>query len=515
MTEPQLKPLTERVLRDLLAAHLDLIEPGLSLVGTEYRLENDLGASGSIDILARDSTGNLVVIELKRLDQTARQALHELEKYVGLLAADRGIRVDRLRSILISTTWHELLVPFARFVSHADFHVSGRRLILGEDGSPVRSELVELPELDPGLEVCPIHMVLLFAARDAREATVDAVAGALRDMCVEDYITVDLDYVGANPHVIFPFGHYFAFAEFPEALRDFVRTKFPDECEEEPEDSPWWHEQLVQEAVTIAAHADDVEISGPGRFGALDDFEMQAVVGHGRYADPLVWPRDELLRTLAAGGETFSMPYQRQVAVANKPAWTRMRDDLDRCLQGAGAWPQIVAALLDEIEQRPRAVLMIHAYVPTDILGGLNHLVRNGTADYLPQLILQWQDDSAGAWIGGKLEWDGVTFVTSVDQTLGAVFDDDFMMYATARVTGGLWHFETELCHLHGLRYDIAEAASWQTMESLDRVALDADGRLLRSPMAPDEPSTQDFVAAHVDYLDELAAVFRRYTATP
>lgn len=109
------------MLRDFLAEHLELIEPGLSLIGTEYRLANAQGASGSIDLLARDSAGDLVVIELKRHDQSARQALHELEKCVGLLAADRGIRVDRLRCILLSTTWHELLVPFARFVTHADF----------------------------------------------------------------------------------------------------------------------------------------------------------------------------------------------------------------------------------------------------------------------------------------------------------------------------------------------------------------------------------------------------------
>lgn len=218
--------------------HLDLIEPHLTLVATEYHLTNDQGASGLIDLLARDASGDLVVIELKRSDQTARQALHALEKYVGLLAADRGIRVDRLRCLLLSTTWHELLVPFARFVSHADFHATGRRLRLGEDGYPVGSETVELPALASGLETCPMHLNLLFASRESRDAAKETVATAVNDMCVEDYITVDLDYIGTDRRVIYPFGYYVAFGEFSEALREFARAEFPEDCQEEPEGSP-------------------------------------------------------------------------------------------------------------------------------------------------------------------------------------------------------------------------------------------------------------------------------------
>ncbi|MGH1525960.1 endonuclease NucS domain-containing protein [Leifsonia sp. L25] len=83
----------EHILRDDLAQRLDLIADDLTLIQVEYPLPNAEGARGSIDILARDVRGDLVVIELKRSDQTARQALHELEKYVALLAASRGIRV--------------------------------------------------------------------------------------------------------------------------------------------------------------------------------------------------------------------------------------------------------------------------------------------------------------------------------------------------------------------------------------------------------------------------------------
>lgn len=255
-------------------------------------------------------------------------------------------------------------------------------------------------------------------------------------------------------------------------------------------------------------------VSTPSRFGSIEAWDKTEVVGHGCYDEPMVWPKDVLLRTLAADGETYSVPFKRQVAVGNKPAWLRMRRDLARSLEGAGQWLDVVAALLDELEQRPGAEMMIHAYVPNDILGGLEHLARTGADDYMPQLVMGWKDADAGAMIGGKLEWDGVGHVTSVDQTLGTVFDD-FIDYATVRHIGGLAEFETELCKLHGLRYDIGESASGQSSESFDRVELTADGKLTRSPIDPGEPTSQDFVRAHLGYLNELVAVFAANTYPP
>jgi len=62
---PMPLPPSEARLRDYLVGHLDLIEPGLTLVDTEFEVPNILGARGFIDILAWDNVRNLVIIELK------------------------------------------------------------------------------------------------------------------------------------------------------------------------------------------------------------------------------------------------------------------------------------------------------------------------------------------------------------------------------------------------------------------------------------------------------------------
>ena len=106
-------PGLEDQIRDQLVTRLGLIEPGLKFLESNYHLRNPSGADGFVDILAKDSSGLIVVIELKRADSTARQALHEISKYTALLASQRGVPVSGLRALVVSTTWHELLVPLS------------------------------------------------------------------------------------------------------------------------------------------------------------------------------------------------------------------------------------------------------------------------------------------------------------------------------------------------------------------------------------------------------------------
>lgn len=500
--------LSEAKLRSYLAVNLDLIEPGLSLLEEEHRVKNEHGADGSIDILARDGSGDLVIIELKRSDQTARQALHELEKYVALLAADRGVRLDRLRGILLSTEWHEILVPFTRLVGHADFFVVGRRLLLGADGTPAGSEEVELPVLDKGLEACPLHLHLLFADKGQRDAASISIVKTLHAVSVEDFITFDVDFVDNDDRVIFPYGTSLVLAVFPDALRDRVRALYPEHCEDEPGDS-WWHEQVVQLAVVGDASADEVSVRTPSDDPSFSGWSVDHLAGHGRYSNTTVWTEAELQRVVRADGEAFSSSFQRVVAVANKPAWTRMRHNVAEALRGSGAWPETVDALLDELELRPNAQVSVRVYAPADILLGLEAIIRLRSAEYLPAVEIEWSDGNLHGFIGGRLAWDTRTRVRSLDQTVGVVFDE-FFDYIAASSTGAIREHEVKLTALHGLRYDIVdyvERADGSLAQDLSRVELIA-GQLTREPFTLDRDDVGEFINAHDGYLTMLAAAF-------
>ena len=81
---------SERQLSDLLMQDLSLIEPGLVPLQQESEVRK-----GTIDILARDSNGSLVVIEVKRRE-AGLDAVSQLERYVSELSKRKGQHVRGL-----------------------------------------------------------------------------------------------------------------------------------------------------------------------------------------------------------------------------------------------------------------------------------------------------------------------------------------------------------------------------------------------------------------------------------
>jgi len=110
-SEPDQEFAAEDNLRDFLADHLSVIEPGLILYndakgkGIEYPVDG-----GRIDLLAKDSTGKFVVIELK-VSRGRYPVLGQLAYYLGWVDANlshgnvsRGIVVakDILDSLVMA-----------------------------------------------------------------------------------------------------------------------------------------------------------------------------------------------------------------------------------------------------------------------------------------------------------------------------------------------------------------------------------------------------------------------------
>lgn len=119
----------ESPLRDLLATQLSILEPGLTLLELEQYIPSAIGTRSFIDILTRDERGRWVLIELKRSDAAAREAIHEVYKYVEAVKGHLGARDDEIRAIIVSTEWKELLLPFSRFVHDTSISVKGVKIL--------------------------------------------------------------------------------------------------------------------------------------------------------------------------------------------------------------------------------------------------------------------------------------------------------------------------------------------------------------------------------------------------
>ncbi|MFJ3217945.1 endonuclease NucS domain-containing protein [Kitasatospora sp. NPDC086801] len=155
--------LLEHQLRDFLAELLDVLESGLALVRCEFALSDaPLRTRGWIDILARDRHGLWVIIELKRATSTSREALHEVAKYAELLQRDKQVAPGRIRALIVSTDWRELLVPVSNMARDWNHDLRDYELQVHDDRT-LSAERVALLPSSPEQYVTPVHGIYLYA----------------------------------------------------------------------------------------------------------------------------------------------------------------------------------------------------------------------------------------------------------------------------------------------------------------------------------------------------------------
>ena len=237
---------------------LDIIEPGLTLVAREHYLKNASGASGFLDIFARAANGQLVIIEIKRTNAAAREALQELFKYAALLRQKYLVRDVDYRLILLSVEWHELLTPYSEFAKRAPYEISAGVIILDVDGLPIRINPVTPVPTAAQRRFSKRHFLWCFADETAAIAAVPLIAAHMQGAGLEDFVLVRSR--SNDPRISDKGFIYFAqqelsLAEYQIRIRAQLSSKEYEEYEEQIAD-------LVEEEDRIAESADQVWLPG-------------------------------------------------------------------------------------------------------------------------------------------------------------------------------------------------------------------------------------------------------------
>lgn len=99
-----------------LRLHINQLETGLTIIddGAERSVE-----SGFIDITARDSSGTLVIIELKA-GPAGQRAIAQILSYMGDLSAEEG---GKVRGILVASEFDSKAKSAARIVPNLSLRI--------------------------------------------------------------------------------------------------------------------------------------------------------------------------------------------------------------------------------------------------------------------------------------------------------------------------------------------------------------------------------------------------------
>lgn len=459
---------TEASIRDSISENLDLIEKGLTLVKTELHLPNRQGASGFLDIFARDATGKLVIIEIKRTNAAAREAIQELYKYGSLLHESFLVKKTDVRLILLSVEWHELATPYAEFAASAPFEVTAGAIILDVSGIPVAVEPITPAALSNERKIGVRHFLWGFPDEATATNSVVAIARHVQNFGLTDFVIIQSR--ATNPALGRRSFLYFAQREL--RLEDYmalIEASFTEDQLKEFRENIADLTELedrVAEASDAVWHLhgdvsyheignDTAEIAHPEK-GAIW-FEVGAqedIVVHrfGRFVDPWLGDQTIIDEIRGEGGESdFRLRFSARTN--SPPQMAALLRRVENIFFFNDAWLGAVSQLIRYAERKcgPAQIELV-AYSPEDILPAIAASAF-GFLGYVPIFRLDIERDDAIERFIGLPEWDGSP--PDFNKIFADHFSGETFNYFTARHFGENRSMNRDIMTDLGMRYGV------------------------------------------------------------
>ncbi|MFI7033710.1 endonuclease NucS domain-containing protein [Microbispora rosea] len=464
----------ENRIRTFLAQRLHVLEPGLRLVDEEYILTNSQGTGGRIDILARDQHRMWVVIELKRANQTAREATQEIAKYAELLRREKRLPADRIRVIVVALEqqWKELLAPLSNIARDWHHDLRGYILQIDDDGVPLDAQRVDfLPEpLDQKLT--SVHFIYLFRHPDGRDRCWEQVVRCAAEVYEVDLVGVDLDYCGPSGIVMYPHALYLGFGRLDTTkglsnCREECSHEVVDETERDQYEHPDEYDALCH--VTSSVFADTSESASPGVFSKLvgdPGWEIKQIRTSGAFTlGP--YENDDFIKALRGNDGGARLLFNSSASTKIASNWNEFRQAAMECLETNEDWVDVVGGWLDIVgDLSVEYDVRLHIYNPCDLMGAFIYALPYNIGEYRAEILAESlsehvpvvsavaqprDDDHPYFELRGMLQWNGIG-VPDLQSRVAQVYDNA-MSWHVARLAGMYWQADRELLQLLGLRY--------------------------------------------------------------
>lgn len=507
------KTIKESDIRDYLATHLQMIEPGLTLVKAEFYLPNPQGARGFLDIFARDAEGKLVIIEIKLTDAVAREALQELYKYSALLRDRFLVRDTEFRLILLSVAWHELATPYAEFAASAPFDISAGTIILADDGIPVRIEPVKPIALTTERRIATRHFLWGFPDADTATAAVPIIAARVERFGIKDFVLVQSS--ATNPDLGGRSFLYFAQRElrFEEYLAlieaNFTKEQF-EEFHENIADLTELEDRVAEASDAVWSYpgapyaeigADSAEIAGPekaGRWFNEGPGEDRVVHRFGRFNDP--WLSDEkIVEELRGEGGESDYRLRFSAMTNSPPQMAALRKRVENIFFFNDAWQGAVQQLIRYAERKGEsAKVELIAYSNEDILRAIAASAF-GFPGYVPMFRLEIERKGDVERFIGLPEWDGTPF--DYTKVMAEHFGSDGGTYLLACHFGENRTMNRDIMTDLGMRYSVFR----ETEGGPERVRVQGTSIV---PVKGDIRSINHMIDAHTNEVHKLVEMF-------
>lgn len=438
---PQLLPVLglfkdEYAFRDHVAGNLAELEDGLTLIKKEYEIENRDGADGRLDILALDTLDHVVVIELKRSDNSARATLHELSKYITLLIQRDRVPREMIRCIVVSTNWNELLLPLSYFATTAGVHIRALNAVRKDDGTLGYREKVlvpirVLPQFSPEISIYQ------YLSEEDREAHLAHVRVRANRMPFVRLALMLLDRKDERASDIVPYRSVACIWRVSEAdqekleqvtgnrvgwLEPYAFPGWEAECDTQfwlaSENAPGVHFSTAEEergtAEKIGAMLVRYKLAAVERFG---DWPGLEVVN----SDEKILKQLEAVSNLVSAGRTNRYTFDAKVSPRFAPSWNQAVAGFLEFISFDGTWAREAERYITEVSD-PDLTVRLCAFDNRHFFYAIHQALNHPDAELSTFEIVVEKCGKMVEGLRGSWAWDGMTCPSNAGKSIERIY---------------------------------------------------------------------------------------------
>lgn len=421
--------MNENQIRDFLAKNMSILEEGLALEKKEKYIPSDIGTRSFIDLYAKDLYGHHVIIEIKRSNAAAREAIHEIYKYVESVKRHLAVRDDEIRVFIVSTEWKELILPFSNFVSDSSLSITGLLLKASVGSDSFTSSIVTPLNISEGRFITPWHELSTYVSKASFERGLLEHQESCKRQGIENYVLVILkphaDFNAiARQQMIDAVGNDFGIDDYEFMIYLAYNKLTRDQCLKalsvnkealelalsisDKDDSLYWLHNAVRNLEPFS-HSDYSAIGYPAKFKntILEDekWEVLSIEKFGAFKRNNLLTDSDIINEICGSAGVSKQGFERTISLYNKAHINSAKNDIDFCLQDNPVWKKHMALIIDEASKEfPECTADIEIFNPcTGILTLYFYRREQDAIGYIPSFSIAIKDKNNGDIV--RLYW--------------------------------------------------------------------------------------------------------------
>jgi hypothetical protein len=507
----------ESAIRDWLAVNLDFLESGLQLIKKEQYLPNDQGAAGFIDIFAKDSEDRIVVVEIKRAESAAREAITELAKYAALLRITRKLRKSEIRFIVVSTAWDQLRAPFSEWADSTDYNILGFRVTANNDGSLSNKVAIQPIQLDTGRTICRRQFVQYYRDDSACDAA-EPLFSQMSNVCgIQDYLifrvrVTEENVYGVTRGLIYAQQKHakefyvtglqkrLGKEEFAE-LMSYTEDLDPDDAVDELADHLPCFNEIPSETAEICYPEKVVDRLSRGIWEKLSVKRWGSFSLDERLTDETLW-----FELGGLGGTSFEH-FVAFIRSGDRAKITEVNEALETTLFNNPVWRHAIADLLRYVSALPKLSMMLMVFDNSSILDSIYVLGKHQKPSGFPMFSLFLDEEKSAREFIGTVRWNG-KHAPSLQTLLRDNFQGDFFDgYLMARHFGGQKPVNAALMRELGLEF-CTDSHQYVPPPETSLYDIRVQGSRIVGDEKPRNNWIREFAMQEAQFIHELVATF-------